>query len=139
MYDRVGRSVWRRELAACGEALPFAAFVGIVRGRALSLIFRCHLSYPRRILGKSKIRILSQRYQMAPFDSSGFRRGVKCCMGTARGDDFLFAPARRGGRLSSLEFPLSLPRSQVRGKARCGRTVVSQVRALRSPFSTAFC
>eukprot|EP01051_Picozoa_sp_SAG22_P025354 SAG22_NODE_7470_length_736_cov_1.419152_2_plen_151_part_01 len=31
--SRFGRSVWRRELAAAGGALPFAAFVGVVRGR----------------------------------------------------------------------------------------------------------
>ena len=51
--------------------------------------------YPRRILGKSKIRILTQRGQKA-FDSSEFRRGAKCCMGAPRGNDFLFAPLGAG-------------------------------------------
>ena len=53
-------------------------------------------TYPRRILGKRKIRILIQGVEW-PFQLFGFRRGAKCCMGTPRGNDFLFGPPLGAG------------------------------------------
>ena len=51
--------------------------------------------YLRRILGKSKIRILSIVLKWQ-FEHSGFRRGARCCMGAPRGNGFLFAPLGAG-------------------------------------------
>ena len=51
--------------------------------------------YPRRILGKSTIRILSRAVKW-PFDRSRFRRCAKCCMGAPRGNDFSCVPLGTG-------------------------------------------
>ena len=90
---RLTRSGWLWLLRQGFSDLGMFAVKFWIRG---SWSVMAHHSYPRRILRKKQKKDPKPERLNGPFDSSGFRRGAKCCIGAPRGNDFSFAPLGAG-------------------------------------------